>query len=332
MPETLSQNQIDELLKRMRSGAVQEKEPEHKSKEKKYDFSSPKKFTKDQLKSLNNLYENFARVLSSYFTSILRSVCEISISQIEEQRYHEFNNALPDHTLVGMIAFQPDSRTYSETTLMLELPTPFGFLVIDRLMGGSAENFSPDRAYTDIETALLGLILENVTRYMQEAWSSYFPLKTSLRSVETNGRFLQAFSPQDIVVIVSIEIKEERFSGTANVCMPAENLEEIINSFSVKYSHPAKQQDPEKEKLKQELVLDSLKQSDLEITAFLDTCGMSLSEIAQLQVNDVISLNRRIDDDISVSVEGVPWYTARIGEAGMKKALKLVTPVKDRTK
>lgn len=331
MPETLSQNQIDELLKRMRSG-ISEKEPEPKTKEKLYDFSSPKKFTKDQLKSLNNLYENFSRVLSSYFTSILRSVCEVSISQVEEQRYHEFNNALPDNTLVGMISFQPNAVSYGETTLMIELPTPFGFLLIDRLMGGSAENYSPDRDYTDIETALLELILTNITRYMQEAWSSYFPLKTSLRSVETNGRFLQAFSPQDIVVIVSIEIREEHFTGTANICMPAENLEEIINSFSVKYTHPTKQQDPGKDKMKQELLLDYIKQSDLEVTAFLDTCRMSLNEIMQLQVGDVISLNRRIDDDISVFVEGVPWFTARIGEAGTKKALKLVTAVSEKVK
>lgn len=46
---------------------------------------SPKKFTKDQLKSLNSLYENFARVASSYITSVLRDVCEIGVAQIEEQ-------------------------------------------------------------------------------------------------------------------------------------------------------------------------------------------------------------------------------------------------------
>ena len=78
MAEALTQSQIDELLNRMRAGdTVEEEKPTSNIKE--YDFSSPKKFTKDQLNSLSNLYENFCRVVSSYFTSILRSVCEVSM-------------------------------------------------------------------------------------------------------------------------------------------------------------------------------------------------------------------------------------------------------------
>lgn len=326
MAEALSQNQIDELLQRMRQGNVEEaKAPETKLKE--YDFTSPKKFTKDQLKSLNNLYENYSRILSSYFTSILRSVCEVEIAQIEEQRYYEFNNALPDNTLVAMVSFEPQDEVFDESTLMMELSTGFGFLVIDRLMGGSGTVYAPERDYTEIENSLLQMVLGNVTKYMQEAWSNYFALKTTLRSVETNGRLLQAYSQQDIVVIVTLEIKEESFVGTANICMPAENLEEIINSFSVKYSHSSKQQDPNKEKAKKELMLESLKQSDLEIEAVLDRCQMSLGDIALLQVNDVIALNKKIDSDVSVNIEGIPWYTARLGELDTKKALKLVDSI-----
>ena len=138
MAEALTQSQIDELLSRMRSGDSQA-QVEQEDKVKEYDFSSPKKFTKDQLKSLTSLYENYARFLSSYFTSVLRSACEVTISQIEEQRYYEFNNALPDNALIGMIGFAPQSSPADENTMMLELPTSFGFLLIDRLMGGSGE-------------------------------------------------------------------------------------------------------------------------------------------------------------------------------------------------
>lgn len=327
MAEALSQNQIDELLKRMRSGDVNDNEKKEKEKLKEYDFSSPKKFTKDQLKSLNNLYENYSRVLSSYFTSILRNMCEVEIVQIEEQRYYEFNNALPDNTLVAMIAFEPTGTQFEESTLMMEFSTGFGYLMIDRLMGGSGKVYAPERSYTEIEMSLLNMVLSNTTQYMQEAWNNFFSLKTALRSVETNGRLLQAYSQQDIVVIVTLEIKEENFIGTANICMPAENLEEIINSFSVKYSHSSKQQDPTREKQKKDLMMESLKQSDLRLEAVLDNCQMSLGDIALLQINDVIVLNKKIDSDIRVNIEGIPWYTARLGEVDTKKALKLVDTI-----
>ena len=325
MAEIIQQSQIDELLNRMRSGSVEEVEKEEKDKIKAYDFTSPKKFTKDQLKSLSNLYENFARIVSSYFTRVLRSVCEVTIAQIEEQRYSEFNNALPDNTLVGMIAFNPESELYDETTLMVELSTSLGFLLIDRLMGGSQSVYSPDRNYTEIEMALLKLVLENITHYMQEAWSNFFDLETSLRSIETNGRLLQAYSQQDVVVISTLEVEFEDYTGTINICMPAENLEEIINSFSVKYAHSSsKQQDPEKEKVKKEVVMGYLQKSDLEIEAILDSCKMSVNDLAMLQKNDIVVLNKRIDSDLCVNIENVPWYTARLGTLDGKKALKLV--------
>ena len=324
MAEALSQSQIDELLQKMRTGDIEKAPPEPKQKIKEYDFSSPKKFTKDQLKSLNNLYENYSRMLSSYFTSILRSSCEVTISQIEEQRYYEFTNALPDSTLIGILGFQPEGSSYGETTMMIEFSTAFGYLLIDRQMGGSGELLTMDRDYSEIEVSLLRLVMEKITFYLRETWSSFFPLQAHFINVETNGRFVQTFAPQDVVVIITFDIDDESYKGTANICMPAENLEELINSFSVKYNHPSKKQDVTKETHKRERMFEYLKQSEINLEAHLDDCLMSLGEIAQLQINDVIFLNKKINEDISVSVEGIPCYKARLGEIDTKMALKLI--------
>ena len=324
MAEALSQNQIDELLNKMRSGDVQKVQIEPKQKIKEYDFSSPKKFTKDQLKSLNNLYENYSRMLSSYFTSILRSSCEVTISQIEEQRYYEFTNALPDSTLIGIFTFLPEESLYGETTMMIEFSTTFGYLLVDRLMGGSGESVALERDYTEIEHSLLNLVMEKITFYLQEAWSSFFSLKTNFLTIETNGRFVQTFAPQDVVVIITFDIEDENGGTSANICMPAENLEDLINSFSVKYNHSTKKQDALREKQKRERLLEYLKQSELNLEAHLDDCYMSMGEIAHLQPNDVIFLNKKIDEDITVSVEGIPCYRARLGELDSKMALKIV--------
>ena len=324
MAEALSQSQIDELLQRMRSGDVEEAPKEEVQKIKEYDFFSPKKFTKDQLKSLNTLYENFARVLAIYFTRVSRSVCEVEVSSIEEQQYHEFNNALPDNTLIGMISFEPEEIDYDGSTLIMELPTSFGFLIIDRLMGGSGSVYAPDREYTEIEMALLDLVLTNIAQYMQEAWSNFFPLKIMLHSVETDGRLLQAYSQQDVVVIASLEVRDGDYSGMMNICMPAENLEEVIDGFSVKYSRSEKHHDAHKEQQKKNIILEYLKESDLEVEAILDSCQMELSDVGMLQPGDIIALNKKINSNINVTIEGIPWCTARMGEVDQMKALKLV--------
>lgn len=322
MAETLSQSQIDELLQRMHSGEV---DVDAKPKIKEYDFKSPKKFTKEQLKALDGLHENFSRVLSSYFTSILRGVCDITVLQIEEQRYYEYNNALPDNTLIGILDFKPEDKKYDETSFVMDISTSFGYLIIDRLLGGSGkEIYTPQRDYTEIELAILNGVLEKMTEYLQDAWCNYLPVETKLQSVETNARLLQAFPPQDIVVIVALKVEMDGFEGSISICLPAENLEEVIDSFKTRYSRSGKHQTPERENEEKELILDSLKKSDLEIKAVLDEFRMSLGTIMQLQAHDVIALNKKIDSDILVTVDGVPWYRAKLGESKLKKSIKLV--------
>lgn len=323
MPETLSQSQIDELLKRAHAGEVNT-ESEQKTKIKEYDFKSPKKFTKEQLKALDSLHENFSRVLSSYFTSILRSVCEISVLQIEEQRYYEFNNALPDNALVGIIDFKPENKKLSESFFMMDLSSAFGFLLVERLLGGSEGVYIPERDFTEIELAITRSIIEKMTEHLKESWCNYLPVETTLSNVETNSRLLQVYAPQDIMVLVSLNVKMSDFQGTMTLCLPAESLESVMGFFKLGHARAVRREDPEEEKQKKEGIIDTLKQSDLEIKAVLDQFQMSLGDILQLQVNDVIALNKTIDSNVSVMVDGKSWYYAKLGRSKLKKAVKLI--------
>lgn len=330
MAEALSQSQIDALLNKMRTGGVDEveqEEVEQKSKEKEYDFASPKKFTKDQLKSLNSLYENFARVASSYITSVIRDVCEVDVVQIEEQRYYEYSNALPDNALVAMIGFKPQSPQYDETMLMFDMATSFGYCLVDRMLGGTKKVEAPSRDYTEIELSVLNHCMQQITKYLQESWCNNFAVDMNMQSIETNGRLLQAFAPQETVVIVTFEIKSETIDATANICMPAENLEKIINSFSIRYSKTVRQQNKDEEQQKRTAVLEYLKDSNVTVEAILDSCYMDLGSIMNLKPNDIIGLNRKITDNITLMVEGSPWFEAKFGKMGTRTAVKVINTI-----
>ena len=326
MPETLSQSQIDELLNRMRSGDVEEapKQEETTEKVKLYDFSLPKKFTRDQLKNLESLNETFARALSSYFTGILREVCEVTISQIEEQRYGEFNNSLPDTVLAGLLACKPVSKDFSEMPVVMELTSSFGFFLLERLLGGSGTPEIPERDYTDIELTLLRSVMLHITNDLQLSWNNFFESSITLQDIETNGKMLQTFSPQDVVVLLTLEIKTDVADSMANLCIPANNLEEIISSLGLKYMYSERQSDVEMEKQRRDALFDNLQNGNLEMVAYLDRCQMTLADVLRLQVNDVIELNRKIDDNVTVNVDGHDWYSARVGEREEQIALKLV--------
>ncbi len=326
MAEALSQNQIDELLKQMQSGKV-DAEIDTAPKIKEYDFKSPKKFTKEQLKALDSLHENFSRGLSSYFTSILHNVCEVSVLQIEEQRYYEFSNALPENTLVGVIDLQSEDGKVADTSFIMDVSASFSFMTIDRLLGGNGRLIVPERNFTEIEMAIMEDVVQAMIQYLEEAWCNYIPVTTTLNSIETNARLLQTYSPQEIVVIVALDVQLPDFKGAITLCFPAEGLEGVVDSFKIWHSRSSKQQDANKNQEQQVSIMETIKQSDLEIGAVLDRFEMSLEDILQLQVQDVIALNKKIDDNIDIMVEGEPWYHAKLGKSKLKKSIKLIDTI-----
>ncbi len=322
VPEQLSQSQIDALLQKMSAGEMNVQEEKVKIKE--YDFKSPKKFTKEQFRSLDSLHETFARMVASYFSALLRTVCELEVLQIEEQRYYEYNNALPDLSLVGVVDMKPEDKRYDEARIVLNLPMDVGFYMIDRVLGGPGTGYNFSRNYTDIEIAILSNILSSITSRLQDTWNHHLEVAATLSGVETNARLLQVFAPNDVVVVIMMNVKlGEHLESSMNVCIPAEFLEQVIDTFSLQFVHSSKRPDPEKERAKKQIILENVCESDMEIKAVFDEFPLELREIMQLQPDDVIPLGKSIDSEILVKVGGIPWCTAKLGEFKQKKAIKL---------
>lgn len=323
MPEKLSQSQIDLLLQKFNSNEEVAPEAKKDNKIKEYDFRSPKKFTKEQLRAMDSLHENFSRMLSSYLSGLLRVFCEVTVLQIEEQRYYEYNNALPDTTLIGLLDLKPTEKKYSEGTLIMDMSTSVVFSMIDRLLGGSGSGSEMLRDFTEIELAIINNLLEKICARLRDAWCNYIDVDVGIRSIETNARLLQALPPEDTVVIVLLNVKIKNLQGNISICIPAVNLEEMIDNFSQRYTRAYKRQDPEVEKLKKQVILETLTESDLEIKAVLHEFSLDLRDIVQLQVDDVIPLSKNINSDIKVIVDDTPWFNAKMGETKQKKAVKL---------
>lgn len=325
MPEILTQSQIDALLKGINSGEVNTDDSDNKEKKvKEYDFYSPKKFTKEQLRTMDSLHENLSRLLSNYFSGVLRVFAEVSVLQVEEQRYFEFNNALPDNALIGLLEMQPKIHNMNESTLMVDMSTNIGFFLIDRLLGGSGDGYALTRDFTEIEIAILTNIYQKLTSYIQDSWCDYIEVACSLDSIETNPRLLQVYAPEDIVVIVVLSVKLRELEGTVNICIPGIGLEEMLGDFTSKYTRiNRKLSDENREALRKKVIEDSLYSSDLEVKAIFDQTQLELADIMRLRVNDVIPLSKHVNGNINLFVDNAPWFSGKLGVTKNKKAVKI---------
>ncbi len=331
MAEVLSQQQIDALLKGIDEGTTEEIVEEtigtgpDKRKVKDYDFRSPKKFTKEQLRLIDNLHENLSRQLSTYFSSILRTFSEVKVLQVEEQRYFEFNNALPDSTLLGLVELKPENDNLDEMTTIMEFSNGVTFTVIDRLLGGTGEDSGVNRDLTEIELNIMRNVISKMTFYIQEAWGTLLPTSAKLASIETNPRLLQLFSPEDIVVIVLLELKVGTTTSTISICLPATSLGELMGEFVPKYIRGGTKSKlvAERETNRKENIEFALSSADVDLCVVFDTIELELIDVLRLQPNDVIQLKKPLSGEVDILIHDKPYFQGALGLSKNNKAVRI---------
>lgn len=328
MADVLSQSQIDDLLNsfsEVGSKAFDEIETEDATKKaKSYDFKTPKKFTKEKLKVIDGIFDNYSRVLSSYLTGLMRLYCKVNLLSIEEQRYYEFSNALSEYVLMGMVDMGVNDEDITDTTLMYQLSNPIAFSMMDRLMGGNGMTENISRDFTEIEIDLMRGILGKMVSLLKDSWSNYIEINPKLSSLETNARVMQTIGPDDVVIIVVLEVEIKEVKNTITICIPALNLEEIMSKFTDRYtSRASKRYDANKEAERREEIMNGIKNTRLKIDAVLAETQIDLYDILNLQVNDVIPLNIGIDKNVTIKIGNNVWFDGKLGIKNNRKAVRI---------
>lgn len=216
--DVLSQSEIDKLLSALSTGAVSAEEvkaDEAQKKVKTYDFKRPDKFSKDQIRTLYMLHENFARLLNTYLSTNLRTLVNVEVASVEQLTYQEFVQSLSNPSVIGVLAVPP-----LKGNVIMEINTSIAFAIIDRVFGGKGENTIKPRVLTEIEEAVMRRTLGKAMEHFQEAWSNVVHMKPTLEAIESNPSFTQIVPPSDMVVIITLKITVGDVEGFMNVCIP----------------------------------------------------------------------------------------------------------------
>ena len=317
MPEILSQNQIDELLSRLAGDAEAEEPvalPSEETKAKLYNFKNPKKLTKDQQKVLRGIGEVFARHLASYLAGLTRSYCEVNVASLEEQPYMEYNNALPDMLMTGVL-----DMSCLKGAALLDLSNPVTFALIERMFGGTIEARGvPQREFTDIETSLMERIIKRITSLFQEAWVSAPGVSVAVRQVETNTRFIKAIAMDEVVAVLVLAVKLNSVEGTITCCIPCIGIGKTLDEMlSAQTGRNNKADDGDDSAgVSQKAMLKQLHGSHIDLCAILGTTTITMQEMLSLQPGDVIRLDQQVGTPIVIAVNGKSWF---MGEPGTKR-------------
>ena len=322
MAEVLSQSQIDALLNAARSGEMNLDAPAQEQPEKKYrkyDFYSPRKFTKDRIKILNSIFESYARVINSRLNALLHATCEIEVESVEEQRYNEFSNALTESDVVALAKIDQE-KLQEETPILVHMDTGVALTIIDRMIGGDGApepDLPSDYKLTDLELNIYEDVISQLISIMGGSWENYMPMEFSYVRTEVNPTMVQLIGFDETVVIVSISIKFPNCQGTMSLCLPGVMLANIFSEISKNNTRRSSGED------KSDEIFGSLRESDMEIIAELARPRVLLSDIYHLNVGDVLDIKRPKDAPVYLNIGGRRWFDGRLGVHNKQMAVKI---------
>jgi len=322
--EVLSQSEIDALLAALSTGemdAEELKKEETGKKVKVYDFKRALRFSKDQIRSLTRMHENFARLLTTFFSAQLRTYVQISVASADQIPYEEFIRSIPKMTILNVFEVPPlDGR------ILMEVNPNIAYAMLDRIMGGRGSSINKVDNLTEIETKIMSNLFEKAFSNLRDAWESVAEIDPILAEFEINPQFLQLVSPNDTVVVISLNTQVADSSGMINICIPHMVLEPIMPRLSVHYWMQTQQ----KERLPQEIeaLEKRIKLAQLPIIAELGTSMITVQEFLQLDVGDVIQLDQTIQQPLIVKVGDIPKYIGQPGKVNKRLAVQIIDVIR----
>jgi flagellar motor switch protein FliM len=281
-----------------------------------YDFRRPDRFSKEQLRALHMVHEHAARGFATALSACYRGISHVHVRDLHQETFGEFVGSLSNPTVLAVISARP-----LEGRAVMELDPALAFPVLDRMFGGAGEALPVQRALTDIEQTVIRRVLEMLARSLGEAWSQVEAVTPALESVETSATFLQVAAPSEVVLTVEFSVQMGPHQGLIRLSLPYIMLEPLLPRLSPNqwFRQDRSQRQPAD-------LERHLGRVEVTLAARLGRAWLRLGELLELEVGDVIQLQRRRDEPAEFLVEDRAKFLVQVGQVHGRLALRILGP------
>ncbi|HLN63155.1 MAG TPA: flagellar motor switch protein FliM [Symbiobacteriaceae bacterium] len=329
MADILTQAEIDALIAAMvnegqeSDGAQQAAQAGQGHKRiRSYDFRRPDKFSKDQIRTLQMIHENFIRPLQTDFAGRFRTMVQMVVGSVDQNTYGEFIRSVSNPSVICPFTMAP-----LPGTCVLDINPVVAFPMIDRLFGGPGGALPQVRALTEIEGAVMQSVIKGLLNAYVEAWRNVYDLRMAPGNIETNPMFVQVAAPSEIVITVAIDVRVGEHVGVITLCLPHLTLEPILDRLSA--HNWFKTQSREVLPADAAALEEAVGEARVGVVAELGRADLTVGDVLNLSVGDVVLLENRLTDPVRVLVGNQPKF---IGRPGQQRNRLVVEILGDATK
>lgn len=278
-----------------------------------YDFRRPDKFAKDQLRTLQMLHETFARLLGSSLSGYLRTGVHADLVSVGQLPYEEFMRSITS-SVITIFSMPP-----LVGQALMEIEFNVVLAMIDRLLGGPGNMSKKSNVLTDIEKVLTETIINRAFEQLQVAWEGIAAFTVRREATETQAQFVQIVPPNDVVISVLFEIQLGDIRGAMSLCIPYVVLKPITEKLSaLRWFASSMKVDVGQHTAE---LAKRLEHTRLPCSACLGGTTLTVREILDLKVGDIITLNRSRSDELELLVGSKVKFHGKPCVQGKKLAI-----------
>ncbi|MDD5403142.1 MAG: flagellar motor switch protein FliM [Sulfuricella sp.] len=312
--DILSQDEVDALLKGVTGESEEEAGSEEVAGVRPYNIAKQERIVRGRMPGLELINERFARLLRIGLFNFVRRTAEISVGPVRVMKYSEFIRNLVVPTNLNLVHIKP----LRGTSLFIFDPN-LVFLVVDNLFGGDGRFHMrvEGRDFTPTEQRIIQNMLNVVFEEMQKCWHPIYPVEFEYVRSEMNTQFANIATPSEVVVVTTFNIELGSGGGDFHVCLPYAMIEPIRDLLYSSMQGERLEVDERWTKL----LTKQIQVAEVNLVANLGETPVTLGQILNMQVGDVISLD--IPEAIVAEVDGVPVLECKYGVLNGQYALKV---------
>ena len=312
MKQVLNQEEIDAMVQAARGIAPDAKA---KSVATLWDVRQAGQIGREQMLSISQMHEGFARNLTHSIAAYLRIEFSAALVSAEHLTYGEFLRRIPEVTYLASCALAPVG-----VTALLQMDLAVALPLIDILLGGDGKAAPvQERPITAIEEQILETVVRIVCRELQIAWK-VLSLEFQFEKRCLPEQVARLLSREEKTLCLSFEIKVAESRGTLNLMVPALASNALLRKISTGFTRERSQSSPDAVARLRTLLLHCPFPIDLALTI----PAVPVRDLAQLARGGVLITSKNADQPAILRVSGRPMFEAAVVRQSRARAAQLM--------
>ena len=280
------------------------------------DFTAPRRLTGTANRALAQWNGTATSVLQEFWQSLLGDRITLQVARTDSSVAQKAQQALPDPGYAALLKIGParfDGMVAFSNRIVLTL--------VSEMLGTLGDAWPESRDLTPAELSLIELLFGEIARAFSQGWPEVEALPVELDQILVRPLRSRIFQPRENLIRSIVVIQTPFGEEACVILMPQAGLASIGIDDTATSSVPQQSASPLMRALTETLPVT--------MSVSLGSASVSLGEMRQLTVGDVLMLDQAIGQPLEAKISGRLHFIGHACRLGQRQGFRVLVSQKD---